>query len=63
MKIAVVGAGVAGLAILRHCLAEGHDCVAFEKTDQVGGTWVYTERTGLDDNGLPIHSSMYAGLM
>lgn len=63
MKIAIIGAGPGGLAALRHCLYEQHECTAFEKTDKIGGTWVYNENTGTDSNGLPIHSSMYSGLM
>lgn len=62
MKIAIVGAGAGGLAALRQCLADNHECVAYEKTSTFGGTWVYNEKTGLDSNGLPIHSSMYHGL-
>ena len=34
----------------------------FDKAGQVGGTWVYSERTELDEYGLPVHSSMYQGL-
>uniref|UniRef100_A0A8D9C0F0 Uncharacterized protein n=1 Tax=Cacopsylla melanoneura TaxID=428564 RepID=A0A8D9C0F0_9HEMI len=30
--------------------------------DNVGGTWVYTEQTGRDQYGLPVHSSMYKRL-
>ncbi|XP_043256572.1 dimethylaniline monooxygenase [N-oxide-forming] 3-like [Colletes gigas] len=64
MKIAVIGAGSCGLAALRHCTSGTYDCevVCYEKTDQVGGTWVYTEETGLDRYGLPIHTSMYKNL-
>lgn len=63
MKIAIIGAGVSGLAALRHSLEDGHECVVFEQTDQIGGTWVYKKETGLDYYGLPMHSSMYEGLM
>lgn len=62
MKIAIIGGGAAGLAALRHSKDEGHDCVAYEKSGNVGGTWNYTDRTGVDEYGLPIHSSMYYGL-
>ena len=34
----------------------------FEQSGGVGGTWVYTDNVGLDDHGLPIHSSMYKNL-
>ncbi|XP_025408400.1 senecionine N-oxygenase-like isoform X2 [Sipha flava] len=63
MKIAIIGAGVAGLASARRCLENGFECVVFERTKRVGGTWVYDERIGLDEFGLPIHTSMYKCLM
>jgi len=64
MKIAVIGAGAAGLAALRHCVSGTYDdqVVCYEKTDQIGGTWVYREETGSDRYGLPIHTSMYKSL-
>lgn len=62
MKIAVIGAGSAGLAALRHCISGTYEVVCYEKTDQTGGTWVYREETGLDRYGLPIHTSMYKNL-
>lgn len=62
MRIGIVGAGAAGLAALRHSLEKGHECVVFEQTDKLGGTWNYTDLTDVDDYGLPIHSSMYEGL-
>lgn len=64
MRIAVVGAGAAGLASARHAVAagRGHDCVVFERAGQVGGTWVYTDEVGLAGDGLPVHTSMYRNL-
>ncbi|KZC12907.1 PREDICTED: senecionine N-oxygenase-like [Dufourea novaeangliae] len=64
MKIAVIGAGSAGLAALRHCTSGAYDCqvICYEKTDQIGGTWVYREEIGVDKYGLPIHTSMYKNL-
>ena len=65
VRVAVVGAGAAGLAALRHLQArpEHFRPVAFEQSNQIGGTWAYTDRVGADDNGLPIHSSIYKGLV
>lgn len=62
--MAIIGCGAAGLAALRHFAAEGSPftCVAYEQTDNVGGTWVYTDRVGTDKYGLPVHSSMYKSL-
>lgn len=62
MRIGIVGAGAAGLAALRHSLEKEHECMVFEQTDKIGGTWNYTDLTDVDDYGLPIHSSMYEGL-
>ncbi|KAI0227620.1 hypothetical protein LSAT2_021901, partial [Lamellibrachia satsuma] len=61
LNVAVIGAGAAGLSALRHLTARPSlfTALAFEQTSNVGGTWVYTEDTGVDRNGLPIHSSMY----
>ncbi|KAF5271106.1 hypothetical protein FQA39_LY08244 [Lamprigera yunnana] len=62
MKIVVIGAGPAGLASLKYSLDDGHDCVVYEQTGSLGGTWVYTDKTDIDENGLPVHSAMYEGL-
>ncbi|KAK6166661.1 hypothetical protein SNE40_023301 [Patella caerulea] len=63
-RVAVIGAGAAGLCALRHLRAKPSifQPVAFEIGEKVGGTWVYTDRQGKDENGLPIHSSMYRNL-
>ncbi|GAB0098864.1 hypothetical protein DMENIID0001_146680 [Sergentomyia squamirostris] len=36
--------------------------VVFEKCDEIGGTWVYREETGMDKYGLGVHTSTYQGL-
>lgn len=63
MKFAIIGAGVAGLASARRCLENGYEVLVYERSKGVGGTWVYDERIGLDEFGLPIHTSMYKNLM
>ncbi|KAJ3648311.1 hypothetical protein Zmor_020124 [Zophobas morio] len=62
MKIAILGAGGAGLCAARHCLDENFNIDIFEQTGNVGGTWNYTDNIGVDENGIPVHSSMYQGL-
>ena len=64
MRVAVIGAGAAGLAALRHLTSKPHvfSVVAYEMTSQVSGTWVYTDKVGQDERGLPIQSSMYKNL-
>lgn len=69
MKVAVIGAGVSGLATARELKSEGHQVVVYEKSSQIGGTWLYTPETeseedplGIDPNRKIIHSSLYASL-
>ena len=64
-RIAILGAGPSGMAQLRAFQsaqakgAEIPEIVCFEKQSDWGGQWNYTWRTGLDENGEPVHSSMY----
>lgn len=66
MRICVLGFGAAGLAAARHATSNSrsvkHECIVFEQTDKLGGTWVYTEDVGQNKYGLPIHTSMYKSL-
>ncbi|XP_055597164.1 senecionine N-oxygenase-like [Uranotaenia lowii] len=64
-RYCVIGAGAAGICAAKYVLQEPvgtAEVVVYEQTTQVGGTWVYTDKVGTDQNGLPIHSSMYEGL-
>lgn len=58
----VIGAGTAGLAAAKRILETGAQVIVFEQTDQLGGTWNYTDAVGKDKYGLDIHTSMYRGL-
>lgn len=64
-RVAVIGAGPSGLAQLRAFQsaaqkgAEIPEIVCFEKQSNWGGLWNYTWRTGVDENGEPVHGSMY----
>ncbi|KAG9452377.1 hypothetical protein H6P81_005281 [Aristolochia fimbriata] len=66
-KVAVIGAGVAGLVAARELIREGHHVVIFEKGDRIGGTWIYDPRIENDPLGLNpdreiVHSSLYRSL-
>ncbi|KAH9313937.1 hypothetical protein KI387_022564, partial [Taxus chinensis] len=66
-KVAVIGAGAAGLVAARELDREGHQIVVFEQSEHVGGTWVYdphveTDSLGLDPVRTVVHSSMYLSL-
>ncbi|KAK8693429.1 hypothetical protein V6N13_071013 [Hibiscus sabdariffa] len=66
-KVAVIGAGTAGLVTARELQREGHRVTVFEKADRVGGIWLYNPRVetdplGLDPNREIVHSSLYKSL-
>ena len=63
IRVCVIGAGAGGLVALRHLIhrAPQFEAIAYEQSPQLGGTWVYSEKTE-EDLGLPIHSSMYKNL-
>ena len=65
MKVAVVGAGAAGLVAARELLRAHHEVTVFEQSSTVGGVWVYqreSESDPLGQTGPRLHASMYASL-
>ncbi|KAL2337150.1 hypothetical protein Fmac_011596 [Flemingia macrophylla] len=67
LRVAVVGAGVAGLATARELRREALDVVVFEKSDHLGGMWRYDPRNdsdpvGSDPNRDVVHTSLYRSL-
>lgn len=66
-RVAVVGAGAAGLVAARELRREGHEVAVFEQQPQLGGTWLYTDEvesdlSARDPKRRRVHSSMYQGL-
>jgi cation diffusion facilitator CzcD-associated flavoprotein CzcO len=64
-RVAVIGAGAAGLVATRELVRAGFEVDAFERGTEVGGIWVYsaeTERDPLGQRTPRIHSSLYASL-
>lgn len=41
-RVAIVGAGVSGLASIRSCLEEGLEPTCFERSDDIGGLWKFS---------------------
>lgn len=62
LNIAVIGAGPGGLFSAKYSLAHGHNVTVYEQSDEIGGVWVYTNKTGKNEYGLNIHTAMYKGL-
>ncbi|XP_075616409.1 dimethylaniline monooxygenase [N-oxide-forming] 4 isoform X2 [Balearica regulorum gibbericeps] len=44
-RVAVIGAGVGGLASVKCCLDEGLEPTCFERSEDIGGIWRYTDST------------------
>ncbi|XP_042512302.1 flavin-containing monooxygenase FMO GS-OX-like 5 isoform X2 [Macadamia integrifolia] len=66
-KVAVIGAGVAGLVAARELRREGHKVVVFERGQKVGGTWIYdpnveSDHLGLEASRAIVHTSLYDSL-
>ncbi|GJS44265.1 flavin monooxygenase-like, FAD/NAD(P)-binding domain protein [Tanacetum coccineum] len=67
LKVAVIGAGLCGLIAAQELEREYHEVVVFEKSNQLGGIWVYDPRTesdllGLDPDREIIHATIYKSL-
>lgn len=62
LNVVVVGAGLAGLCAAKYAKSFGHSVTIFEQCDTLGGTWNYSEETGVNEYGLNVHTSMYQNL-
>ena len=51
MKVAIIGAGVSGLASIKCCLDEGLQPVCFEKCADIGGLWKFSQDGGCSYSG------------
>ncbi|XP_072504750.1 dimethylaniline monooxygenase [N-oxide-forming] 4-like [Notamacropus eugenii] len=45
-RVAIIGAGVSGLTSIKCCLEEGLEPTCFERSDDIGGLWKFTETSG-----------------
>lgn len=52
-----------GLSAAKNALDFKCKVTVFEQQNEIGGTWIYTEKVGKDEFDLDIHSSMYQGLL
>lgn len=49
-RVAIIGAGAAGLVCLKVLVENGFDVTAFEQSNNVGGVWNYAESTAMYDS-------------
>lgn len=62
MRVCIIGAGIAGLCSARHSLSNGLETIVYEQSDDIGGTWQYTDDVGINKYGIDVHTSMYKHL-
>ena len=65
LKVCIVGAGAAGLVNARYLKThpDTFQVSVYERSDTIGGTWVYCDRIGFQEDGRsPVYSSMYQNL-
>ena len=57
----MIGAGGSGLASAKNLAAypDEFDIVVFERNNDVGGVWIYSDNVDVDEHNLPVYSSMY----
>ena len=53
-RVAIIGAGVSGLASIRCCLEEGLEPTCFERSNEVGGLWEFSVSKTIESNGFTL---------
>ena len=63
-KVCVVGAGASGLCAARllSALSPQPEIKVFERTEQIGGVWVYSDEPDINQDGVVVHGRMYKGM-
>jgi cation diffusion facilitator CzcD-associated flavoprotein CzcO len=54
-KVCVIGAGSSGIAAVKALHARGFDVECFEKSDRVGGNWIFKNRNGMSSAYRSLH--------
>jgi dimethylaniline monooxygenase (N-oxide forming) len=54
-KVGVIGAGCSGIAAVKALSEHGYDVEAFEKSDRVGGNWVWLNTNGMSSSYRSLH--------
>ena len=56
-RIAIIGAGIAGLTTLKALIQAGESAMVFEKSGNIGGIWNFNP--DLPDGGGPAYESLH----
>ncbi|XP_007935966.1 putative dimethylaniline monooxygenase [N-oxide-forming] 6 [Orycteropus afer afer] len=56
-RVAIIGAGVSGLASIRCCLEEGLEPTCFERSNDIGGLWKFSDRA--EEGRASIYQSVF----
>ncbi|KAI4563062.1 hypothetical protein MJT46_010671 [Ovis ammon polii x Ovis aries] len=56
-KVAIIGAGISGLASIRSCLEEGLEPTCFERGEDVGGLWKFSDH--VEEGRASIYQSVF----
>ncbi|KAI4578217.1 hypothetical protein MJG53_011072 [Ovis ammon polii x Ovis aries] len=56
-RVAIIGAGVSGLASIRCCLEEGLEPTCFERSNEVGGLWEFSDHS--EEGRASIYKSVF----
>lgn len=61
-SIGIIGAGVSGICMMKALRDRGIDFTTYEKSDQIGGNWVFRNKNGMSSayRSLHIDSSRYS---
>jgi cation diffusion facilitator CzcD-associated flavoprotein CzcO len=53
MRVAVIGAGISGIAAAHVLQKNGHEAIVFEKSSEIGGVWAHAyPEVSLQNTGL-----------
>lgn len=58
LQVAIIGAGVCGMATAKACLDQGLRVMVFEQTNHLAGLWRYDESVSEEGLGSVMHSTV-----
>ncbi|NES82635.1 MAG: NAD(P)-binding domain-containing protein [Moorea sp. SIO2B7] len=61
-QVAVIGAGASGLATAKCLIEDGHEVTVFERSDKVGGVWVFNNGNGRTFSTVHFQHSKYVSV-